>query len=319
MYHDFEDANDPSRSKNVAFQKPTKENFEAQLKAINNHFRAITVEDAIKEIRYDGGLKENSVAITFDDGYSSAYEIAFPLLKKYDISATVYIPTDWVDGKLALWWEDLYDIIYSFNIVSIDKNKLRKILGELTVAYPNNLTNNRDSRDKLFQDVSNALMRKSDSDKISIMANLTQMLIGKNSYKHNDVKPVTWEQIKEMDRSGIKFGAHTKSHLNLSFTDLELAGEEITCSKRDLESHLGHKVTGFAYPYGYDVVGYSRFSQILQKCGFDYACTSWWGSNDNKTSPYLLYRGALPPLSSQSLLGRELYISLMQEPLPHTL
>jgi peptidoglycan/xylan/chitin deacetylase (PgdA/CDA1 family) len=318
MYHDFEDVNDPARRKKGAFQEPTKDDFEAQLIIIKNHFRAISVENAMKEIRYGGGLQENSVAITFDDGYASAYDIAYPLLKKYGISATVYIPTDWIDGKLILWWEDLADIVYGFDVDNANINKLQQILRQLKVGLTTKLTNHRDSRDMLFQDLSSALMKTEDRDRTSIIADLTGNLIGGKPYKRNDVKPLTWNQIKEMADSGINFGAHTKSHLNLSFADLDLACEEITKSKQELEKHLGREITGFAYPYGYDVSGYARFTTLLQTCGFDYACTSWWGSNDNNTDPFLLYRGALSPLSSRPLLGRELYVSLLLEPIAET-
>jgi peptidoglycan/xylan/chitin deacetylase (PgdA/CDA1 family) len=315
MYHDFEDINDPLRSKNVAFQKPTRGDFEAHLIAIHKHFRAITVEDAIKEIRYEGGLKENSVAITFDDGYSSAYEIAYPLLKKYGMGATIYIPTDWIDGKLSLWWEKLTNLIYGFDINVADIKKLRIILDQVSVSRPGKLTNSRESRDLLFQDLSYALMKTSDQDRNRLIIELTAILAEAPSTMQNGVKPLTWDQICEMDKSGIKFGAHTKSHLNLSFADLDQAREEISSSKQYLEQHLGHKVTGFAYPYGYDIAGYVRFAPLLQNFGFEYACSSRWGSNDNQTNPFLLYRGSLPPLSSQPLLGRELYISLLLEPL----
>ncbi|HBC47713.1 MAG TPA: hypothetical protein DEO84_02200 [candidate division Zixibacteria bacterium] len=319
MYHDFEEGINLPRNNNIVFQKPTRDDFEAHLKAIKNQFRAISVEEAMKEIRYGGGLRENSVAITFDDGYASAYRIAYPLLKKYGLSATVYLPTDWINGKITLWWENLAELINEFDVNNIDIKRFEKVLIRLAVSLPDNLTNQRETRELLLQDVSFALMKRSDQDKIRIILELTSILFGAASKIHADVKPLTWEQIKEMDESGIKFGAHTQSHPNLSFVDLKVAEEEIAGSKQEIENHLGHNITGFAYPYGYDINGYGRFSPILEECKFDYACTSWWGSNVNRTNPYLLYRGAISPIDSPSLLGRELYIGLLQEQLANIL
>lgn len=82
-------------------------------------------------------------------------------------------------------------------------------------------------------------------------------LVGKTNEWDTGVKaqPVnkllTWEQIKEMEKGGIEFGAHTKSHADLSLIPPELAATEITLSKQALEKELGHPVLIFAYPYGH--------------------------------------------------------------------
>ena len=75
---------------------------------------------------------------------------------------------------------------------------------------------------------------------------------------------MTWEQIQEMDRADIEFGAHTHNHPRLD----RVSGSELTLevvnAKIVLEDHLGHQVDHFSYPYGMrrfipqDVVCYCR-------------------------------------------------------------
>ena len=48
------------------------------------------------------GQKEEGVIITFDDGEKNIYDYAFPILKKFDIKALVFIIVDYVDRK-NLW------------------------------------------------------------------------------------------------------------------------------------------------------------------------------------------------------------------------
>jgi len=50
------------------------------------------------------------VVITLDDGWKSARTIAYPILKKYGFSATLFLYTDLIESKqtsLALNWDDV--------------------------------------------------------------------------------------------------------------------------------------------------------------------------------------------------------------------
>src|SRR5215470_5379536 len=48
-------------------------------------------------------LPPRLAAITIDDGYRDAYEIAFPILRKYCAPATVFVVTEFVEGTTWLW------------------------------------------------------------------------------------------------------------------------------------------------------------------------------------------------------------------------
>lgn len=42
-------------------------------------------------------------AVTFDDGYRSVVERAFPVLDELGVTATVFVPTDYIGGATAAW------------------------------------------------------------------------------------------------------------------------------------------------------------------------------------------------------------------------
>src|SRR5262252_4185469 len=48
-------------------------------------------------------LPPRLAAITIDDGYRDAYEIAFPILRKHCAPATVFVVTEFVEGTTWLW------------------------------------------------------------------------------------------------------------------------------------------------------------------------------------------------------------------------
>lgn len=75
-------------------------------------FKVIDLKTAISAIRERQLPLEKSVLITFDDGSSSLYDTALPLLKKYHYPFVVFINTDAVEQKNAhtLSWPQIMDL-----------------------------------------------------------------------------------------------------------------------------------------------------------------------------------------------------------------
>jgi peptidoglycan/xylan/chitin deacetylase (PgdA/CDA1 family) len=68
------------------------ETFEAQIKALyDNGYTAISFEELEAYVTQGTELPDNPVIITFDDGYYSNYEYAFPILKRYDMKAAIFV------------------------------------------------------------------------------------------------------------------------------------------------------------------------------------------------------------------------------------
>ena len=282
--------------------------LEAALIALQRHYRVISVEDAVREMQTHGKLKEKSAAITFDDGYRSTYELVFPRLRKHGLPATVYVPTDWIDGKLNPWWIALIGMIDRIKIESDLFSRVGEVIGEAVVADSHIIGDPSLARQLLREKIEWNLMHRDDVTRVRVMQELRETLTLVGEPRPLIEEPMTWAQIKEMAAYGIEFGAHTLSHPNLSHIDLETAEREIAESKRVLESHIGTEVNGFAYPYGYDVNGYKRLRPMLEKYSFNYACTSWCGYVDSATDRYLLGRVGLPLSASTAVIARTLSV-----------
>ncbi len=64
------------------------------------------------------------------------------------------------------------------------------------------------------------------------------------------IRPIlTWPEIIEMDEYGCEFLSHTVNHIRLGLASDEEFMEELSQSKKDIESHLGSEVLFFAWPY----------------------------------------------------------------------
>ncbi len=69
--------------------------FEQQLQFFAKNFSVVTMEDVIGAIQNGGGqhkLPENALLLTFDDGYIDNFTVAMPLLKKYGMQGSFFIP-----------------------------------------------------------------------------------------------------------------------------------------------------------------------------------------------------------------------------------
>jgi len=90
--------------------------FEAQMKALKDKgITVIGMQDFLAWRRGEKNIPARSAIISFDDGWKSQYEVAWPILKKYGYPLTMFIYTEGVrGGKLgggeAITWEQLADM-----------------------------------------------------------------------------------------------------------------------------------------------------------------------------------------------------------------
>jgi peptidoglycan/xylan/chitin deacetylase (PgdA/CDA1 family) len=100
---------------------------------------------------------------------------------------------------------------------------------------------------------------------------------------------MTSEQIRYWATQGIEFGAHSRTHADLTTLSQSELSEEVVGSGKDLESILGSRVVSFAYPYGFH-------NQAVDDCvrsAFDLAFLAHEnaeGLNHLLTDAYLLRR-----------------------------
>ncbi len=86
--------------------------FEQQMKYLkDNNYRVISLGELLGFLNYGHPLPERSVVITIDDGYRSAYNIAYPILKRYGFRAALFIYTNYVGiSKAAITWDQLREM-----------------------------------------------------------------------------------------------------------------------------------------------------------------------------------------------------------------
>ncbi|MGH1470560.1 MAG: polysaccharide deacetylase family protein [Cellvibrionaceae bacterium] len=77
-----------------------------------NGYKVVPLYELVHALENRLTLPDHTVAITFDDGYSSVYETAFPLLKEYNYPFTVFINVKPIEQDLSQFvsWDQLNEM-----------------------------------------------------------------------------------------------------------------------------------------------------------------------------------------------------------------
>jgi peptidoglycan/xylan/chitin deacetylase (PgdA/CDA1 family) len=90
--------------------------FEAQMKELKDRgITVISMQDLLAWKRGEKNIPPRCAVVTFDDGWKSQYEVAWPIMKKYGYPFTMFIYTEGVRGASlgggeAITWEQLADM-----------------------------------------------------------------------------------------------------------------------------------------------------------------------------------------------------------------
>lgn len=94
----------------------TPSEFEAQMQALKDGgIEVISMEDFLAWRRGKKSIPAKSAVITLDDGWLSGYQVAWPILKKFNYPFTMFIYTDYVkggpkSGGQSMTWEQLAEM-----------------------------------------------------------------------------------------------------------------------------------------------------------------------------------------------------------------
>ncbi len=110
MYHYVRTVTDQHDPVGIDLSVPANA-FEEQMKHLSNAgYTTITLDDLVSAWKEEKNLPKKSIILTFDDGYDDFYTDAFPVLQKYNLKATAYIITDFIDKSRYLTSQQLKEL-----------------------------------------------------------------------------------------------------------------------------------------------------------------------------------------------------------------
>lgn len=259
-YHRVLDRPDP-----LLDTEPDVAAFRWQMALLADCFNVMPLHDALRALD-EGRLPPRTVCITFDDGYRSVHDLALPILRKFNLPATVFVTSGFVGVDAGNMWNDrIIHAVQSLPPGTLDLSDIGLECYSLRSL---------EERKQTALRLTEAGKYLPPSERDSLVERLDRM-----SGMHHDALMLTSEMLVALDRNGVEIGAHTISHPILTSLDDDSARLEIVSGKRQLEALVGKTVRLFAYPNGKVGQDYdARHVEMVRQAGFFAAFTTAVGA-----------------------------------------
>lgn len=173
---------------------------------------------------------------------------------------------------------DPTDDPYRVNILPEDFEKHLKIIskykGKIDITFDDGYGNN-------FENAFSLLKKYNLSALFFLVTDFIEGKFGSENLggKNFKERPLTWNEVKIMDKAGMRFGSHSKTHRLLTSISEEEIKNELLDSKEQIEEVLGHGIDSFAYPFGGRSSFNDRIKALLKEARYNHAYTNIMGSN----------------------------------------
>jgi peptidoglycan/xylan/chitin deacetylase (PgdA/CDA1 family) len=242
----------------------TPENFEQQLIFLKENYEVISYKTLVHRIM-EKNLRDRSICLTFDDGYLDNLTEALPLLKKYNVPATIFVCTGNIGNRNEFWWDMLENIFLAQDEKYLNWNALSPALDPILVRY---------------QNLQESFKSLNQEDRTILLSNLSKFCPPRENYRTMNLKELT-----ELNSSNlISLGAHTENHYSLGRIDKETSDQEIIASTQKIREITSSRHISFSYPFGGKLDCRDDLDQVFKSENIDAVFLNQYGICNNTTN-----------------------------------
>ncbi len=240
-----------------------KQSFFWQMELLANYFNALPLAEALTRME-DDTLPPRAVCITFDDGYADNYLNALPILENFQLSATFFIASGYLNGG-RMWNDSITETIRSLQQPELDLTALQLSTFDITTPV------------KKAQ-VANEIIKKLKHLEPELRQRHTKFIEQQSPVPLPDNLMLSTDQLKQLHASKMEIGGHTVTHPILAKIDNTQLDQELAENKKTLEQILNTKLRYFAYPNGKPGDDYllQQVDRVKQH-GYQAALSTQWG------------------------------------------
>lgn len=259
--------------------------FAAQMRYLKANYEVVSVTDGLASlaaVHNREGFTNPMVAITVDDGYSDSFDHLHPIAQAERVPVTLFLATDYLDsGRLP--WPTRISALLHF------ATSRRCFLPDQQGAAQELPLETAQQRLLAGRALRNALSRLDHQHREHALLELERELAPRD---RNILSPLSWDQVRQMQRAGVSFGSHTRFHSWLDRVSPGEASLELVEGKERIEQETGKRCDIVAYPNG-------NHSAVVRtaaaRAGYRHALTQERGINPPSfPDPFALRRIEVP-------------------------
>ena len=228
----------------------SRDTFERQMRVLARWFRVLSVTEFASILQRGERFPTASCVVTFDDGWEDTYREAWPVLRRYDIPAIVFLPVGLIGGEGTFWQERMAQLLFAAwqrqrRDVSFARHA-RQVLAPLCLdSCPNG------SADAARASILSLVQaRKREAVNPSSAIPVLAKLVGEDVTETGSDRLMTWEMARDMMRGGVAFGGHGASHRILTSLAPGDLDDEVRQAREVIQRELAVEPVAFSYPNG---------------------------------------------------------------------
>ncbi len=259
------------------------DNFYNQMKVIKENYNILSINEIVELKKNKLKWGENSVAVTFDDGFKNNYKYALPILEELKIPTVFYICAGMI-GSSHMFWVDIIEDC-------INRSKKKYIFLKLDKNYKFNILN-KDEKIKTINKIKFYCKKIKNKIKNEVIQNLIEET---NVIPDLDVDEnyqiMNWNELKEISKNELfTIGGHTLYHDIMTSNPLSVIEKDIELTVKLLEFNLSEKIKHFSYPEGQEYHYNSKIINKLKKNNIICCPTAIKGANNFQSDLFNLKR-----------------------------
>lgn len=260
-------------------QKTSAQTFADHLRYLIKYYKVVPLAQIADAVASGAGCSRLA-AITIDDGHHDAYEIAYPILRDYGLPATLFIVTDFLDGKNWMWTDKMRYITMNTAF-----EEMNLVLNQRRIQM---MLHSDEARYEAACQLNSQLKKLPDEDKEKEIASIAHELkVRLPNSPPCEFSPISWEQARELDANGVTIGSHSVTHPILTNVNNSRLDFELIASRLRIEEMLDREEASFCYPNG---VYNSKIKEAVARAGYRCAVITRHGFNDEYSDLFALRR-----------------------------
>src|SRR5579871_4095440 len=166
---------------------------------IRQRYHPVSMTDVAKWLHDGNPLPPYALAVTVDDGYRDFLEAGHPVFAEYGIPVTVFLVTDFMDGKSWLWFDR---ILHAFAQARVTDTAI-EMPGGTVFRFQ---LDGAHSRRAAGRQVADAAVALSAADRGKLVDDLPRILKAEMpDQAPPDCRALTWEEVRTLAAAGVEF------------------------------------------------------------------------------------------------------------------